>query len=763
MHKKQAAITLSVLTNLALHGVTSADGVQVWAWSDIDPAFQDVLTPMVQCFPGHNLQVVADRLKARPAGKRLLILQGWTESLNLDPEDACRKVDAQGGIATTPYFGPWNDHGRAKLRRNMEKFFGVLKGFGVKIDSLVLDNETDFRTTRFLEDNGATLKAIREDPRWPALAARLGFSQLTMDSMWYGTADNSKWNYVLQGDFDSSHEWAVAEPFRALWPDATISNYGSAPIEPTSPIINEAGFPVVRGGHGFGTHDRYEFYGAKSVWLGQANWNGVQLGTTAFDLLRLHVHRVRSIDRASSKPMYPWICSYGLGARGEFEGLDSALSMTPYWRENVIQLVMHGCNTLLLYNPWAWRPQDDPALFNVRSDQELLAQIIRDINARLGTVADPSPSYTWIRMLRLDERVIATARNISGGRLWRFSVAPGLKGLVVPFESGSLQLIKPDDGDTGIWLVESDSNPIALRTDSSDIAFAEVFDEMSWPDLNTDGLLDHVDQLANGNPTGYALAAEVNLVSSAIEEWSALARSPMDAPPDVVLAMRSSLQGDRWGTRRIGPALLALGNTQALSGEGTLGSGLTIGFTSVFEDSSESSTGSTASSVGSSGYISSEGASESTGGSTRSGTLTGAGSTAQSSASDNTSASAANSGSLAPSTAGSSVNQGLGNSDSQGLLQQGSGSGSDSVRRATTARTKALTKATAAAVAQAKAKAAAVAQAKAKAAAIAQAKAKAAAIAQAKAKAAAVAQAKAGRGTSRVRLGGSKGNDTGAR
>jgi hypothetical protein len=692
---------------------------QAWAWGPIEPEFQDVLVPMVQSFPGELPVSVANRLKALPSGRRILILQGYTEPMVAHPEDACRKLDQSGELVNTGLFGPWSDHGRQAVQAQMSSFFQTVKEHGGQVDSLVLDHETDFRIGRFLGSDESNIVAIREDPRWPALAARLQIDALTRDSVWYDTLAAMRWTFELQRDFDASLESAVSVPFRACWPSATISNYGSAPISMQFPIISESGFPVARGGTGFGTHDSFEFYGCGQRWLKQAKLNGIQLNDSPFDIFRLMVHRVRSIDTASAKPMYPWIGSYGLGARSEHPELaaeNAKLSLTPYWRETVIQLVMHGSNTLLLYNPWAWRPQDDPALFNVRSDQELLAGIIRDLNVRLGPTASATSASTWMRMPHLDERVIATARQISGGRLWRFSLAPGVKGIAVPFENGAVQLLRPVEGDTGLWFVETDENRLALRTDHSDVAFAEVSDEMSWPDVNTDGVLDNVDRQAWGHSTGAVLGAEGNLVSLAIQEWTGLARSSMDAPSDVALAMRSALQDGRWGTKRIGPALLSLGNAAASSTSGNSSSGTGSG--------SASSPGGSASSGSSSGSTASA-----------SGT-TGSGSSSNTGSTPSTS----NSGG-ATSSSTSTASQSGSNSNSQGSAQSSTstttGAGSTPSQPMTAA--------------QAKAQAKAAAQAQAKAAKAAKAAAKAAAQAQAKvARAAAMAARRANAGTSAI-------------
>lgn len=534
-------IFLEVVSTVAMGFTSLSHGeVRAFAWSKVEPEFQNEVVKMVTCYPGSdavwgsNPLRIKTELDSLPEGRRVLMLLNWTDDLASNPDDRCRDGDT-----VTEFPGPWAIAGTHVVRQRMETLFGQLAAAGVQIDHLVLDNETDFRAGRYLGGTGENLRAISRDPRFPALAARIGFTEdVNQTNLWYGTPGYLRWSSVLQADFDTAHQEAVAVPFLNRWPNATICNYGSTTISRETPILDENGCPVARGTSSFGTHDSYEFYGYVGNWLARATWKDVQLASSPYDVLRLSVHRMRSIDTSSTRSLMPWIGSYGLGARGERDDYTSGLSMTPYWDENVIQLVMHGCDTLLLFNPFAWRPQDDPVKFNVRSDQERLANLIADLNLRLNHASDTR----WIRLPSLNESVMATGRRVTGGTLWRFSFAPGVTGIVIARTDGSVLRVDPEVGKAGAWAFERDGQAFAMKEGGAEVAFAFASDAMAWPDVNGDGSLDPEDATTLGTLSGLSVAiidvdgngsigpSDVDVLNQAIAAWLDIARtSPLVA------------------------------------------------------------------------------------------------------------------------------------------------------------------------------------------------------------------------------------------
>jgi hypothetical protein len=284
---------------------------------------------------------------------------------------------------------------------------------------------------------------------------------------------------VLQADFDAALERSVVAPFRAIWPRASVSNYRSAPIASRFMTPDSAGHGIVRGGRGVGTHNSIEFYGLVLRWLNGASFAGTRLGDTPYDLLRMNTHKLRGSIATNGRPMMPWIASFGLGTRSTdcMDYFVSGLSGTKYWDENVIQLAMHGCDTILMYNPHAWHPSQIVENCNPVSDQQHLSRIIDDVNSRLGGSTGAS---RWRSLPGLQDRV-------------RFSFAPGVASVVVTLKSGEVREILPEEGGVGAWYFESDSEPLAIKADGSDVAWTEAPKGSTWPDLDDDGTLSEGD------------------------------------------------------------------------------------------------------------------------------------------------------------------------------------------------------------------------------------------------------------------------------
>jgi hypothetical protein len=355
---------------------------------------------------------------------------------------------------------------------------------------LVLDEEEDFHAMRYMREDFANMNAIQADPRFPALAKRLRFTNLKKIN--YGTPEYYTWNELLNGDFDRAVQSAIVEPFRAIWPNAAVSNYGSAPIRRAYMTPGCAGIGTLRGGSGVGTHNSIDFYGIVSSYLRGTWFAGIRLQDGPFDMFRANVHRIRAVGASSTKGMLPWIGAYGLGTRPtDVIGIfPTPLSATHYWDENVIQLVMHGCDTLLVYNPHAWKPEQIRENCNPVSDQRHLSDLIDDLNHRLGASAGAS---RWFSLPGLQDRVMATGRAVQGGTLWRFSFAPDVSSVVVTLKSGEVREILREEGSAGAWYFEATSEPLASKRDGSDVAWAEAPAGSAFPDLDEDGALTEAD------------------------------------------------------------------------------------------------------------------------------------------------------------------------------------------------------------------------------------------------------------------------------
>jgi hypothetical protein len=490
---------LSMLVVAAISSAASAGPVKAWAWDPVAPAHADNVHAMVRVYPGENPTRVAQRLNSLPAGQRVLCLLGFTERLASHPADACRRVDSRGRVTMTAFPGPWCSAGEAEVKASMTRYFTALKSAGANsIDAIVLDNEVTFWAGRYITRDRANLAAIEADPRFPALAKRLGFSKL--GGINWGTADYLKWNEVLHSDFDQALNRAVAVAARLRWPKAVVCNYGSAPIRRDCMTPDESGVPMVHGGAGFGTHNSLSFYGNSRPWIRGRSFAGTTLNDTPFDMFRAMVHRMRATGAASSRGMLPWIANYGLGLSGECnqpgaEGAGMSEYASPlagniYWDENVIQLAMHGCDAIVLWNPSAWRADQVAESWNPVQDQARLDDLLDDLNGRLG---DDPGATRWYSVPGLQDRVLATGRDVRGGTLWRFSFAPDVASVVITLQSGDVREIVPEEGGAGAWYFESDDQPLAFKRDGTDIAWTEAVKGSPYPDLDGNSALDEGD------------------------------------------------------------------------------------------------------------------------------------------------------------------------------------------------------------------------------------------------------------------------------
>jgi hypothetical protein len=283
--------------------VASAE-VRVLTWSPVDASVESDLTSMVSAYPGSNPRTIAAELTRRPAGKRALLYLNSTGILGTHPADACRAPDDKRGTTLTTWPGPWTNSGARDLLATSTAFFQALRAEGAMVDLLILDEEYDFSAGRYIRADNKNMDAIQADPRFAAIAKRLGFRDLRK-VMW-GTPEYHRWNEVLLADFDAALERSVVAPFRALWPSATVSNDRSAPIARRFMTPDSAGHGIIRGGRGVGTHNSIEFYGMVLRWLNGAPFANTRLNDGACDLLRMNVHKLRGATATNGKPMMPW-------------------------------------------------------------------------------------------------------------------------------------------------------------------------------------------------------------------------------------------------------------------------------------------------------------------------------------------------------------------------------------------------------------------------------------------------------------------------
>ncbi len=142
----------------------------------------------------------------------------------------------------TEFWLPWMDQWQRIVRDRAGRFFALYRSIGGQLDDLYIDienkgmaaNELGVRNPHFpAPPTGRTFSGtLLSDPRWPALAAELrvaGILDLTNIEDWYAGQDyrGIVWNAVNERRRAEAINWAVFEPLRWHFPEASFNNYGN--------------------------------------------------------------------------------------------------------------------------------------------------------------------------------------------------------------------------------------------------------------------------------------------------------------------------------------------------------------------------------------------------------------------------------------------------------------------------------------------------------------------------------------------------------
>lgn len=510
-----------------ISGSCAASGdFQAFTWAGNHPAASPHVTPMIQVDPWSNLEDVAQRLKALPAGKRFIVFWWMTDDLCDHPEDRCvervwevrtrwmpaptpasasRSSAASasktggpvlassgraGATATTTtasqskalvpftervrvdrptaFRSPWVDRGIETVRARVTSTMMRLKELGASVDGVAVDNETTLHAAGFLGRDGA-LAAVQADPRWPSLARAMGLPVHLTDMSW-GSDLYFLWTERMAGRFDAAMNRAVFQPIRALFPNAVVSNYCSNRVSAAfaSPDVN--GHLDRRHSAGFGTHDNHEFYGWSAP-AKIARFAGIGPVDESWISFRAEVHRIRGMNASSARPKSAWIASRSW--RGEPWG-PIAFAGSSTWDELVLQLGMHGVDHFLEFSPKSTGMSTQQDLLQRTEDRAALDALLTELEGRIGSagaglLTAQQPSWS--------DRVIATGRVVHDRVVWRFSFADGVKGVTVTMDDGTQVYLAPDADRRGTWFSHSSSRSLVTEDAGARLQMALDLDD----------------------------------------------------------------------------------------------------------------------------------------------------------------------------------------------------------------------------------------------------------------------------------------------
>ena len=479
------ARTLSMLLVCAASTSSSAATVKALTWGSVDKACTQQTQMVMVDYPQTGAWAAA-QTKNQPTGQRVLLLRFFVDDLTQHPSDRCIATNANGVATITQYQSPFLTNGIKRSQARVQKFLDEFKAAGGAVDYVIVDNENCLESWVMGKDG---VRAIQNDPRFKSTYGKiLNFS---VDQIEWGNTYHVRWDGLMKKIVDSAMNTALFSQIKLKFPRARTSNYESFVLNQRNATPNCNGTPIWFDTVGFGTDDAPGYYGACTQRMASTKFDGVnEIGSKPEDQFRFQLNRMRSVITSGHRSQMPWIAHRQFGKLASWGPYQTPMSGTMYWDEMVIQQVMHGTDTLLVFNADAFEVGQDPKMFNPKEDQFALESIITDLNARLG--ANPGASR-WFTITGWADKVFATGRILSNGTLWRISFTDDVNSIALPLKDGTIQIVTRQEGTAGAWFFETSANPITVRQDNSEVAFVVVDDSVLQADINQDSKIDSAD------------------------------------------------------------------------------------------------------------------------------------------------------------------------------------------------------------------------------------------------------------------------------
>jgi len=386
-----------------------------YCWSDVIPECDNLISFGTRRLTQEGLdepdlmKTVTDKM---PEGHRVMFFWHIETDLTEHPDDRCR--DAQGNL--TEFQGIWLDNGIARIRERVERFFSAYKRVGGELDVLVLDYEGGLSNWH-IGDNLARWKAIENDPRFPEIADKLGFSDLTTVCEWWKQQGDARlnylrWNALMMQRVAEALNQAIYEPLRRYYPNVKVSNYGYCYYS------SELGVPDLNGhkyylfGHGahVGTHQAPVLYAC----IGQLEHNPPE-GLTAypktpFNAFRLSLNDMRCAAGSSDVPLYPWLAYRGWS--------ESGVGNNDLYQELIFHAGLCGADAFLYWNPRPWLASQDPKQFTDDEQDKLFSDCLKQLDVLIG---DPQRKTVSRGLVAWDANYALTGMRAKGRTVWRFT------------------------------------------------------------------------------------------------------------------------------------------------------------------------------------------------------------------------------------------------------------------------------------------------------------------------------------------------------
>jgi hypothetical protein len=372
-------------------------------------------SPSVRLTPTSNAAAVAQALRIRAPGDRVLFVTGFGSTLFSHPADRLFPRGNTGRKATPiGSRGPWIDNGQRVVSEWMGTVTKALHGMGVGVDAVIVDQAVGIRSNH---TTPAMAAVIQQQDRWPRLAATHGLA-LPVAGPAISPSTAAAWDraaYIIAHDAIRS---SIVAAIASRWPSAQIHEAIAAPDEPSG----------------------WQRSGPATDCL-QEIGRSPRTGS-ALDRMRQGLRDAARQDSASARAQVPWVA-------GSAEFGDPKL-----WTELLTHLCLRHGGTIVVGNangavPHADRQGAFAAAGRARTASDGIPSVGRTVTARS---ANPASG-------------IAEATCIEGaGRfLWRLTFPTGVpEGISFASGDPSALSVEVDNDGIGAWVAGPSTTPLQL-------------------------------------------------------------------------------------------------------------------------------------------------------------------------------------------------------------------------------------------------------------------------------------------------------------
>jgi len=409
--------------------------------------------------PTPTTEIIKPKLLSLPEGNRALFLWHFGKYTNI-PFDNVKEADGKQSNQSSPWAAALTPAANLEIT----SLFSTLKYNNINIDLLILDNEMcSFDIWNILNNKQTNgFQNLYNDPRAnnkffntaPLINLLEGVNLERLGGPAYGK-DYLIWNCALNKIFTSALNEAIWKPIKNIFPNIKSSNYNSFKSDLNDAAPNANGHPQHHDNI-FGIGNSPICYGcidqAATAWgidpldTTQLVFRGTnKLKRNAWNSLLIDIQLLRSVRRSGQTELYPWISTPSYVGGEPNEKIDISLCGYPsdprYYKEMVRHLILNGTKIFLVFNP----PSNTTDLRLKHASE--LNDILQEMNSKFGGFI---PDPLNISRINYETKFIASgALSSSGDYLWRITVLPEVKSLIIEGLLTPLQIPKDE---IGVWL-----------------------------------------------------------------------------------------------------------------------------------------------------------------------------------------------------------------------------------------------------------------------------------------------------------------------